>query len=250
MGNGWGAYFKKWRTLTHTSVSRQDWSTSRAEVLADRVARNKPGLQSPGFMPDMPGMNHAGHLMPAMTSPQAYAPFHGLVPVAATRGLAAPVEVMPATRSGGPWTIKSDAQNRTLRDVVQADPGTGAILSRKNFNQGMLLDRIVGVGIATHEGQLFGLANQLFGLSVAMGLNLLSISAVVLWWRRRHVGVLGAPVLTQKPRWTVPLVAVVLALAVYLPEMAYSLVFVLCLERFVLRRVPSIQHWLGLQPLT
>ncbi len=247
--NGWGAYFKRWRDITHTSVSKQDWTTSRAEVLADRIARNKPGLQSPGFMPDMPGMDHSGHLMPAMTSPHAYAPFNRLVPIAANLGLAAPVEIMPATQSDGTWTIKSDAQNRTLRDIVQVNPQIGSVISRKNFSQGMMLDRLVGVGIAAHEGQLFGWVNQLLGLAVAVGLSMLSISAVVLWWRRRHIGVLGAPVPTGKPRWAATLITAVLALAFYLPEMALSLLFVLLLERFVLRRMPHVQHWLGLQPL-
>ena len=244
--NGWGAYFKKWRNATHTAVSKQDWSTSRAEVLADRVAMNKPGLQSPGFMPDMPGMDHSGHTMQAITSPQAYKALDRLVPVAASLHLAAPVEIVPAKQGSGAWTIKSNAQNRTLRDVVQADPQTGAIVSRKSFNHGMMLDRVVGIGISAHEGQLFGWANQLLGLTAAMGLNLLSISAVVLWWRRRHVGVLGAPVPTGKPRWPVPLVVAVLALAIYLPEMAYSLAFVVLLERFVLARITPVRDWLGL----
>ncbi|MGI4755424.1 MAG: PepSY-associated TM helix domain-containing protein [Janthinobacterium lividum] len=244
--NGWGAYFKKARSLTHTSVTKQDWATSRAEVLADRVAMNKPGLESPGFMPDMPGMDHSGHMMTAMTSPAAYAPFNRLVPVAVSLGLAGPVEIMPARDSRGPWTIKSDAQNRTLRDTVQADPTTGAVLSRRSFNQGMLLDRVVGVGIAAHEGQLFGWVNQLLGLTAALGLTLLSVSAAVLWWRRRHAGVLGAPVPIGKPRWSFPLVASVLALAVYLPEMAGSLLFVLVLERALFPRIPSVRRWLGL----
>ena len=248
--NGWGSYFKKWRTITHTSVTKQDWSTSRAEVLADRVARNKPGLESPGFMTDMPGMDHSGPRIQAMTSPRAYAPFDRLVPVAATLGLAAPVEIMPATQNGGTWTIKSDAQKRTLRDVVQANPKTGAVVSRKNFRQGMLLDRLVGVGIATHEGQMFGWVNQLIGLTVAMGLNLLSISAVVLWWRRRYVGVLGAPIPMGAPRWTAALIVAILVLGIYLPEMAVSLIFVFCLEHLILRRIPPIQHWLGLQRLS
>jgi hypothetical protein len=122
--------------MTHTSVTKQDWTTSRAEVLADRVARNKPGLESPGFMPDMPGMDHSGHIMPAMTAPDAYAPFNRLVPVASTLGLAFPVEIMPAVKAGGTWTIKSDAHNRTLRDVVQADPKTGEVISRKKLQSG------------------------------------------------------------------------------------------------------------------
>ena len=248
--NGWGTYFKKWRTITHTSVTRQDWTTSRAEMLADRVAMNKPGLESPGSMPDMPGMDQPGHMMPTMASPHNYAPLSRLVPIAASLGLAAPVEIMPAVQSHGSWTIKSDAQNRTLRDVVQANPETGAVVSRKNFSQGMMLDRVVGIGIATHEGQLFGWVNQLLGLTVAFGLDLLCVSAVVLWWRRRHVGVLGAPVPTDKPRWTAPLIAATLALALYLPEMAVSLVAVVFLERFVLRRMPPVRNWLGLHPVT
>ncbi len=243
--DGWGAYFKQWRAVTHTAVSKQDWSTSRAEVLADRNALNKPGLQSPGAMPDM---DHSPYIMPAIASPLAYKPYDRLVPVAASLGLAAPVEIVPATQTGGAWTIRSNAPNRTLRDVVQVDPHTGAVVSRKNFSQGMMLDRLVGVGITTHEGQLFGWVNQLLGLTAAMGLNLLSVSAVVLWWRRRHRGVLGAPVPTAKPRWTAPLLAAVLALALYFPEMAYSLAFVFLLERFVLSRIAPVRDWLGLVP--
>ena len=30
--NGWGAYFKKWREITHTSVSKQDWAKCEFEI--------------------------------------------------------------------------------------------------------------------------------------------------------------------------------------------------------------------------
>ena len=30
---------------------------------------NKPSLESLGFMPDMPGMGHSGHMMQSMTAP-------------------------------------------------------------------------------------------------------------------------------------------------------------------------------------
>ncbi|SDF64086.1 PepSY-associated TM helix domain-containing protein [Terriglobus roseus] len=248
---GWGGYFKKVRQVTGTSATKQDWTTSRADALADRMAQNSNSLSN--AMDDMPGMEHSGHMGHDMGSvddmmmgTDPYQPFNVLVPVAATLHLAAPVEIMPAMKTGGAWTIKSDAQNRTLRDVLQADPETGAIVSRKNFNQGMILDRVVGTGIAAHEGQLFGLMNQLLGLGTAMGLVLLCVSAVILWWRRRHVGVLGAPVPLARPRWSFALVAAVLTLAIYLPAMAFSLIAVLLLESTVLSRVPAIGRWLGL----
>lgn len=244
---GWGGYFKKVRQVTGTSATKQDWTTSRADALADRMAQNSNSLSN--AMDDMPGMDHSGHMGHDMDGmdmgADPYQPFNVLVPVAATLHLAAPVEIMPAMKAGGTWTIKSDAQNRTLRDVLQANPETGAIVSRKNFNQGMILDRLVGTGIAAHEGQLFGLMNQLLGLATAMGLLLLCVSAVVLWWRRRHVGVLGAPISLVRPRWSFALVVAVLALAIYLPAMAFSLTAVLLLEWIVLSRVPAISRWLG-----
>ncbi len=199
-------------------------------------------------MPDMPGMDHAEHAGGAMhhLSADSFSAFNRLVPLAATLRLATPIKITPAATLGGPWTIKSDSQNRTLRDVVQADPQTGAVVGRQNFNQTMLLDRIVGVGIATHEGQLFGVINQLLGLLTALGLITLCVSAAILWWRRRHSGVLGAPVPMERPRWSFALIAAVIALAVYLPEFGISLFLTLLAEKFVLSRLPATQRWLGL----
>jgi uncharacterized iron-regulated membrane protein len=119
-------------------------------------------------------------------------------------------------------------------------------VKREPFSQQPLLDRIVDTGVAMHEGQLFGLANQLLGLATAMGLVTLSCSAIVLWWRRRQIGVLGAPIPLGKPRWTFALVAAIVALAIYLPAMAVSLTTVILLEKFLFSRIPSVSRWLGL----
>jgi len=137
---GWGGYFRKVRQVAGTSVTRQDWTTSRASELAGRVSMNRNSLNT---MDDMPGMEHSGHIshmMHYMTAPDAYVPFNRLIPIAGTLHLAAPVEIMPAMRPGGTWTIRSDSQNRTLRDVLQADPQTGRLVSRQNFSQRLLLD--------------------------------------------------------------------------------------------------------------
>lgn len=247
--NNWGAYFKSIRRVTGTAAKHQDWATGQASEFAARSAMNSSSLNAMTDMPDMPGMEHAEHMERMMhhPSPNAYSAFDRLVPLAGSLGLAYPVKIMPAAATGGMWTIKSDAQNRTLRDVVQADPQTGAVVGRVNFNQTLLLDRIVLTGVATHEGQLFGLLNQLLGLLTALGLITLSGSAVVLWWRRRHAGVLGAPLPLDIPRWSPVLIAAVVALAVYLPEMGISVIAVFLAERFLLSRIPSTQRWLGLK---
>ena len=164
--------------------------------------------------------------------------------------LAYPVLIMPPMSPSKLWSAKSDAQNRPLRAVVALDPSTGGVRSRENFDQRPWVDRLVGVGVAAHEGQLFGLFNQLLGLFTALGLVLLSVSAVVLWWRRRVVGLLGASLPPRRASFSWALAMLLVAFGLYLPMLGASLVIVLALERFVFRRIPPIQHWLGLQSLT
>ena len=248
--NGWGSYFKLIRQVTGTAVAHQDWTTGRASELAARAAMNTNSLNAAPEMSDMPGMDHTAHGEWTMrhAAADAYSAFNRLVPLADSLGLAPPIKIMPAAYRGGAWTIKSDSQNRTLRDVVQADPQSGAIVGRQNFNQTMLLDRVVGVRIAAHEGQLFGPTNQMLGLLTALGLITMCVSAVAMWWRRRHAGVLGAPVPMERPRWSYALLAAVLALAFYLPELGISIIVTFLAEKFILSRIPATRRWLGLAP--
>lgn len=240
---GWGGYLKAVRRITQTSVGKQDWTTGRSSELAERQALNHPALADEGSHAD-----HMGHTMYRMTWPDAYAPLNRLVPAAQSLHLAAPVLIMPAMRIDGPWTVKSDAQNRRLRTTVMMDSNSGAVLSREEFRQRQWIDRVVGTGVAAHEGQLFGLANQLLGLATALGLIMLSVSAVVLWWRRRQLGVLGAPLPLATPRWPVAVVAIIVALAIYLPAMMASLLVIVILERLLFSHIPSVSRWLGLAP--
>lgn len=246
--NGWGAYFKSIRRMTGTAAVHQSWTTGRDSELEARVAMNSNSLTALTDSPAMPGMDHAGHAEGAVHHPSsdAYSAFDRLVPLAATLGLAYPIQIVPAEKPGGMWTIKSDSQNRTLRHQVEVNPETGAVVGRLNFSQTMLLDRIVNVGIAAHEGQLFGPFNQLLGVLTAMGLITLCVSAVAMWWRRRLAGVLGAPVPMARPRYAFALLAAVLALALYLPELGISIILTLLADRFILSRIPATQRWLGL----
>lgn len=191
------------------------------------------------------------HAMGRPLQPHAYEALNRLVPTVAALHLAYPALIMPPMTPSTDWSAKSDSQNRPLRAVVTLDARTGTVKKRENFDQRPWIDRMVGIGVAAHEGQLFGLFNQLLGLFTAVGLVLLSVSAVVLWWRRRGVGLLGAPMpVVRRSTFSWSLATVLVLFGLYLPMLGASLVAVLALERFVLRRIPPIQHWLGLQPLT
>ncbi len=239
----WGDYLKRVRRLTGTAVARQDWSNGATpRAIAD-------GPDSPG---DHGG--HGGHRAPSPAGPPVdLSAIDRIVATVKPLDLPPPVVIAPpGTRSFGvlsmEWTAKSMTANRTRQVDLVMDPVSGAIKSRKDFKDRQVIDQIVGTGVAAHEGRLFGWPNQLLGLIAASGLLLLSVSAVVMWWRRRKPGELGAPPSRLSPRLSWGLAVLVLLLAIYLPLFGASLAIVSLLERAVLGRIPGVREWLGLAP--
>jgi uncharacterized iron-regulated membrane protein len=224
----WGGYLKAVRSVAEGSAATQDWTIGGKATRAMTA-------------------DHAEHGGMAMAHPTgSYRPLDGLVATLRPLGLAAPVLIAPPTGAGEPWTAKSDAANRPLRTDLTLDGTTGRVLTRRDFAQRRPVDRLVGWGVAIHEGQAFGWANQLLNLLTAAGLMLLSVSSVVLWWRRRRGGVLGAP--PAAGRATAWVALPVAALALLLPLFGASLLLVAVLERLVLSRLPGVRTWLGLSP--
>jgi len=221
----WGSYLKAVRSVAEGSPVKQDWPTG-TRAMQDAHAEHR-------------GMTMAH-------PPTTYAPLDRIAATLRPLALAPPILIAPPADPAAPWTAKSDAANRPQRTDLTLDGATGAVLTRKDFAQRRLVDRLVGYGIAVHEGALFGLANQLLNLATAIGLLLLSVSSVVLWWRRRPDDALGAPPPLRRPALARGFYALLVALGLFLPLLGVSLLAVLLVERFVLRRMPQGRRWLGL----
>ncbi len=216
----WGDAFKAVR-----GAMSQDWTTGGAE-----------------------GGQHLEHDHRAMMRGDAAQPslamFDTIVAEAQPERLAFPVLVEPPTKNAD-WTVKSDAQNRPLRRTITYDAATGIEQSRKGFADRPVVDRVVGYGIAWHEGQLFGWLNQAIGVFTALALLTLMVSGFVLWRRRKPEGRLGAPPLPAIPARFGGVVVIVVILAAFLPLLAISLVALAVFERLVLPRIPRLAGWLG-----
>ena len=239
----WGDYLKSARRFTGTAVARQEWSNDGGRSEAAGAAGAARGGEHAG---------HAGHggggrrSAPVELTTADLAAIDIVAAKVKPLGLDAPVVLAPAPGGKGRWTAKSTTANRPRRVDLVVDGGSGEIVRREDFSTKHPIDKLVAVGIAFHEGRLFGWPNQLLLLITAAGLVLVCVSAVWLWLRRRDPGKLGAPPPGISPRRSVPLVATVVALGVLLPLFGLSLLAVLLLERFVLRRVAPVKTWLGL----
>jgi uncharacterized iron-regulated membrane protein len=239
----WGGMLRTVRQGYASTATPQDWTTGSAAERAQIKAENTPAVPDEHAGMNMPGMDMGD--AQASTS-MDYSPLDRLLPVVAAQHLAPPVLIAPPSQHAPHWTARSDADDRPRRVDLVLDPATGAILQRHAFAQKPLLDRIIGYGIAIHEGALFPPLNQILGVFTALGLMTLCTSAVVMWWRRRPGGVLGAPPALETAKYPALLLGLLVVLGVFLPLLGGSMLLVLLLERLWLRRNARISAFLGL----
>lgn len=244
----WGSAFKAVREEMGWVKGEQDWTIGGEAPAASEHAEHDHAAMMAAVSP-MPGMDHGGPShAPALPAVQ----LSDMVRIAQQEQLAFPTIVTPPGAPGRfgrmgseNWTVRSDSQNRPLRTTITLDPNTGKELSRETFADGHLIDRIVGYGVAWHEGQLFGWFNQLVGVLTALMLTTLSVTGFVLWRKRKPEDVLGAPPYSSNRKIGKVVPAIVL-LAAFLPLFGASLGFILLVERLVLPRLPGASRWLGM----
>lgn len=219
----WGDGFKVVRQVTGTAAE-PDWSTRRPSIdrHAEHGGAHAASAPAPGDLTRMAATLRALDLPP-------------------------PVLLSPPTRGGAYWIGRSDTPNRPLRETLKLDPQTGQIVSRQGFSERHPIDQVIGYGIAAHEGQLFGLANQLIGLSTAVGLVTLAVTGTVMWWHRRPDGRLGAPGRKTEARIGGGVFALIVIAGLMLPLFGLSLLCVAMLEKLTLNLFPSARNWLGLR---
>ncbi|MEY3703449.1 MAG: hypothetical protein RLZZ561_1069 [Pseudomonadota bacterium] len=233
----WGSAFKAVRAEMGWVKGAQGWTTGgRVTGDADHAEHNHAAMMASG----------RGSAMPSVSINQ-------IVRQAHRAKLDFPVVVTPPGQplpfGGGVtsgWAVRSDTQDRPRRVTLVYDAMTGQHVSTEGFADKHVIDRVVGYGVAWHEGQLFGIVNQMIGVATALMLITLSATGFILWRRRKPADRLGAPPPLLSPPQRKMVVIIMLCLAVFLPLLALSLLAIWLLERLVLRRIAGLSRWLGL----
>ncbi len=216
----WGGAFKEIRQWSAPSV-QQDWSSGRAEERLN--AFKNVAAQT--------DLNEA------------------VLTRAVSLNFASPVLLSVSPGDSAVWVVKSRHPNRPLRAEAWLHGESGEVIRIKSFNERPVIDRIIGIGIAAHEGQLFGWANQFLGVITALGLVVVGVSGFILWWRRKPVCILGAPPPLPDARLSKTVMIITLILAAVLPLLAASILIILLMEWWIFRRFECVRRWLGLQAL-
>lgn len=239
----WGGLLKDVRGFGGVTA-QENWTTGTSSELAEIAASNAPPHPSASGMPGMPEMDAPGRGI------VAYRSLDRMVANVARLNLPPPVLIAPPSAASPQWTARTDTQDRPLRVTYTLDPATGSLLTKSGIDQQATIDRLVAYGVAAHEGQLFAPLNQVLGLLSAAALVVVAVTATLMWWKRRPDRTLGAPPTLGTPRYAPVVIAAIAVLGIGLPLFGLSLVAVVLIERFLLRRIVPARVFLGLPGYT
>ena len=204
------------------------WSPPLASGLAEKIddLRSTPP----------PAHNHLHVHTPANDTP-ASLPLDEAIAIARRHELPEPFVIGLPLGSDGVYSIISDRTRPFDRAYLHLDRYSGRVLAHLRFEDFGFLAQFFSWGIVAHEGRLFGLANQILGSLATLGIVLLAVSGVALWWQRRPAGTLAAPESSASlPR---SLLTILLVLSALLPLLAASLITLFLFEKLLslLRRL-------------
>jgi uncharacterized iron-regulated membrane protein len=154
---------------------------------------------------------------------------------AEAQGVTGPVELTPPT-SGGAYVVQQVQRHwPTQQDSVAVDAASGQVTATLRFADWPVMAKLARWGVDAHMGLLFGLVNQLVLAALVVALLTTIVLGYRMWWRRRPAGAFGAPVARgawrQVPlRVLLPLGAVTLVVAFFLPLLGVSLAAFLVLD--------------------
>lgn len=157
-----------------------------------------------------------------------------------------PYTITNPTGTTGVFTVSTSDSKPGHSTTLHIDQYSGAVLTDVRFADYGIMAKLISYGIAFHEGRLFGFANQLLGLIACLGLILISISSYVMWRKRKPTGKLGAPSKPKSPKVTIGVLMIMLVCGVVMPLVGLSLLIVLVLDLFILRRIKSLRHWFSI----
>ncbi|KAB7610395.1 PepSY domain-containing protein [Amylibacter sp. SFDW26] len=151
----------------------------------------------------------------------------------------------------GVWTFSRDSMNSdstspTADRTVHVDQYTGKILADARYEDYSWAGKAMAVGIALHMG-LLGLWSVLANTVFCLAVLFLSISSLVLWWKRRpsRAGRIGAPPApANMPLWQ-GAVLVGAAISIAFPLAGITLVSVLALDYLILSRISFLKRALS-----
>jgi len=152
-----------------------------------------------------------------------------VIAIAAEHRVTQPYAIALPVGPAGVYSAITDRNFAFQRVYLHLDRYSGRVLAEVRYGDFGYLAKFSLWAIIAHEGQLFGLFNQILGTVAALGVLLLAVTGLVMWWQRRPAGQLPAP--SRAAALPRPVILGTVVLAALLPLLAASLLLIFLLDR-------------------
>lgn len=215
----WGQELRAWSNAAGLGQPRRLWADKPVSMVPMRAVLNEPGwtMQDAPVPRSQPnpaqaiGLDRAAAILRAMGMP---AGFELALPVGET----------------GVYAAAAYPRDVTAQRLVSLDQYTGRPVLDVPFAEIGPVGQAIQLGIGLHKGELLGRANQLAMLAFCLATLLLSVTAGVMWWKRRPAGRLGVPPLPRNGRVMAGVTGLVLGLGALFPLTGLAILVLIGLD--------------------
>ncbi|MDQ0392702.1 putative iron-regulated membrane protein [Labrys monachus] len=166
---------------------------------------------------------------------RAMAVAHGL-------GLAPGFEMALPSDGTGVYTAAIYFGDLSKERTVHIDQYSGKPIVDLGFKDYGPVGKAIEFGINVHQGMEWGLANQLVMLATCLSIVLASVSAVVMWWKRRPAGKMGVPPYPADPGVFRFLWAAAVAVGIVFPITGLAVLAMLAFDLLAIRTIPPLRR--------
>ncbi|MFJ5271897.1 PepSY-associated TM helix domain-containing protein [Streptomyces sp. NPDC088358] len=212
--------------LSATGLTWSTYAGATIDELRTSLGQATPSVSAAG------AGEHAGHggtEADGSVTPRP-ADIDRILGAARSEGLGDPVEIVPPADAASAYVVRQIQRSwPEKQDAVAVDPATGEVTDVLRFADHPVLAKLTRWGIDAHTGVLFGLANQIALMALALCLILLIVWGYRMWWQRGRAAAFGRPVprgawQQVPPTVLVPLMAAVAVLGYFVPLLGIPLV--------------------------
>lgn len=182
----WGSNVNAWLTANGYGYPAALWDDVPSSTKSTHHVVEQPGWiveNAPVPQSDI----HGGHEMAMPIS------LDRAVDAAREAGMAPGFEIAIPGDDRGVFTASLFPDDLGDERVIHIDQYSGKPLVNISFEQYPLAGRLIEWGINIHQGQEWGVFNQILMLATCVAIVLMCVSAIVMWWKRRPSGRIGVP---------------------------------------------------------
>ena len=152
-------------------------------------------------------------------------------------------ELSPPSGETGVYTAAIYPADLDYERTIHIDQYSGERLVDIAYGDYPATGKAIEWSINLHKGQQWGLFNQLLMLATCFLVIAMSVSGVVMWWKRRPAGRIGVPPAPRETRIYLGLWAIAAVFGVLFPLTGITILAMIVLDQCVIRTVPPLRRF-------